>query len=180
MTITQKNNLLHLLPITTSRLRLVNMDQKYAQAICDGFTPEVESFMFMTTTKSLEEVNEYINETIHHNEIGKSFELVITDLDDNFVGVCGLFDTLKDTPSFSIWLQPSSWGRGYGKEALKAIYEAVKEQQIYKEFIYPVRVDNEASIALAESLGGKESPDSRCELAKPDGRKALYTEFIIK
>lgn len=144
---------MYLLSIKTTRLKLVNIDLKFAEDIYKHFTEDVTKFMYPSPSESITEVKNMVSDWIKENEEGRNFQLVITSNDGEFIGLVGLHNIDREIPEFGIWTKKSSWGDGYGKEAIHGIYYAIQNELKYSELNYPVDIKNFASRKIPESLG---------------------------
>lgn len=111
--------------------------------------------MFPKPAKDISETEEFINSSLPGMKDGTNMQLVMTLKDTNeFLGLVGLHGVNSETPVLGIWLKKSAHGKGYGKEAITAIYQWAKENIEFKYLKYSVDKDNIPSIKIPESLGG--------------------------
>ena len=76
-----------------------------------------------------------------------------------------------------ICLGPKFVGKGYGKQILKCLIDYCKREFGAREFIYTAREDNEASHALAKSLGFIKMT---CELREEGDTTYTYIKYSLK
>ena len=78
-----------------------------------------------------------------------------------------------------ICLGPAYMGKGYGKQILQCLMRYCKEEFGAKEFVYSAREGNEASHALARSLGFRQT-DMEQRADGEDGSCHLWVKYSIK
>lgn len=147
-------NLLHLLPILTSRLKMVPIDLKYANDFWIEFNEVVTKYMYLAPFKNIDQVSEFIKKSTFDNQRGTEFQLVILQNSGEFIGSISLHKIDTEYPEFGLWIKTSAQRKGYGLEAIRGVYDAVQSQLKYKKLIYPVNKNNLASIKIPLSLSG--------------------------
>jgi [ribosomal protein S5]-alanine N-acetyltransferase len=109
--------------ITTDRLQLVVVSDRFASDIFQEFTPEVTRYMFPSPPTAVEETLSFIAESRRAVQAGNTFTFAILSKQTaEFLGCCGLHG--KDnarTPELGIWLKQSAHGHGYGREAVHVV-----------------------------------------------------------
>lgn len=171
-------NLLHILPIKTERLELVNISLHFYQAIFENFTPKVATFMYPAPFENISIVRSFIDTAINKNNEGLDFQLVITTKENEFIGLIGLHHIDREIPEFGIWIKESAWGKGYGKEAVHGLYNIAKNQLKYDIIKYPVDVNNVSSKKIPESLNA--TTGDTYELKTPSGKILDCVDYKIK
>lgn len=140
--------------ITTERLKLVPVSEKYAEFIFPEFTPEVTTYMFPKPAKSIDDILTFIKTQQELLGEGKTFNVSILDKQTGeLLGGGGISNINTETPEFGIWIKKSAQGHTYGREAVTGLKEWAVKNLKYKYFIYPVDRRNISSRKIAESLG---------------------------
>lgn len=71
-----------------------------------------------------------------------------------FLGLLGLHNARTAEPELGLWIREDAHGRGYGREAVRALAEWASGHFAPRCFRYPVAQANIASRRIAEGLGG--------------------------
>lgn len=142
----------------TKRLRLEKI----------GIEHKVPLYRLLSNPK----VHEYFPKTLDQNESndfyqmvqqryktdGYCFWAVMRNIDNTFLGICGLFsqtiDGQKET-EVGYRLSDEFWGQGYGTEAAKGCIHCAKEKLKLSSIISLIRPVNIPSIRVAEKNGLK-------------------------
>ena len=141
--------------ITTERLRLIPISEKYAQDIFQEFTEEVTTYMFPRSPKRIEDTLEFIRPAMMKMARGEELQVVILLKETGeYLGGGGIHGLITDTPELGIWIKQSAHGHKYGREAVTALKKWVDKNIPYKYIKYPVDKRNIPSRKIAESLGG--------------------------
>lgn len=158
--------------ILTERLvlRPVNLDD--TASIFENFTEEVTRFMMPAPAKNIDEEIKIVQGFINNMAKGKECVYVIT-RDDEFLGVVGIHNLDKSTPKFGIWTKISAHSHGYGREAVRGVYNTYCTR--FTRFKYCVDERNISSRKIAEGLGGVTS--GKVKILKGSGGNDLH---IIK
>lgn len=86
---------------------------------------------------------------------GSDFTFVIRrHADCAFLGLAGLHRTADAEPELGIWIAEAMHGRGYGREAVAALWSSASQRLQCAAFRYPVAEQNAPSRRLVELLGG--------------------------
>lgn len=142
--------------LTTPRLELVPVSEKYTENIFKELTPQIVTFMTLETHEDMQSAIEYVAEKKRQLEEGEGLPLVITDKKTKeFLGIGALHHIDTDTPEIGLWLTEKAQGKGYGKEVVQALIDWAERNLEYTYLMYPVDINNVASRKLAESQGGK-------------------------
>jgi [ribosomal protein S5]-alanine N-acetyltransferase len=134
--------------------------------------------MYPSPHKDITSVESFINDSILQNEKGLNFQLVITNINREFIGLVGLHNIDRDIPEFGIWIKESAWGNGFGKEAIHGIYYAIQNEISYIELNYPVDINNSSSIKIPQTLNGTIS--AKYDLITPSGKILHCVDYRIK
>ena len=118
--------------------------------------------LFMFKTRNLPEVYQgfYSQKAplSWHEHLGwwstrpSSWQSFIIQLDDVPIGVINVGQQDHWSPELGWFLHPDYWGKGYCKEALKIVFEYLKERG-YKYCHTTIKWENERSTNLAHRLG---------------------------
>ena len=179
MSILKNNkNLLHLTPIETERLKLVQLDTCYAKDFYTEFNEDITRLMLKEPFKDLNDAFIFLQKSIIKNQSGTAFYLVILSKEGEFIGTVGLSSIETAEPSFVVWVKISAQGKGYGKEAIKTLYDSVQGEIDYEYLHYPVDKTNLASCKIPRSLGGHITAEY--ELKTPKGTILHCIDYKIK
>lgn len=141
--------------IETERLRLVPIESKYREEIFREFTKTVTKYMFPQPTGDIKDIDAFIQESLLGIEDGTNLQLVFLKKNGEFLGCGGLHHTDRSAPEMGIWIKESSWGNGYGREAMRGVKDWADRYVDYEYILYPVAKANRPSQKIAESLGGQ-------------------------
>lgn len=141
--------------ITTERLLLVALSDKYVEHIFKEFTPEITTYMFPATPKEISETQAYIDTMQPQLQAGEEFPVVILHKETGeFLGGAGAHKLHTKTPELGIWIKKSAHGNKYGQEAIAGLKKWIDTTTPYLYIVYPVDKQNIGSRKIAESLGG--------------------------
>lgn len=143
------------LTIETENLLIKSISLNFKDAIFSEFTPEIATYMSPRSPEKIEETIEFINFSINENKNGESFQAVVLDKDQNFLGCTGAVHLDTKTPSLGIWIKKSAHGHGYGKEAVMALKDWVANNCDCDYILYPVDKANIPSRKIPEFMGAK-------------------------
>lgn len=141
--------------INTSRLRLVSINQNFANDIFQNFTEEITTYMMPKAPKKIEETQQFIESATQKSQKGEELQIVVLDrTSGEFLGCAGIHSITTKTPTLGIWLKKSAHGKGIGKEAITALKQWAEKNLEYEYLVYPVDRRNVPSRKIPESLGG--------------------------
>lgn len=161
--------------LETERLRLIPVNQDYAQTIFNEFTEEVTQHLLFRTTGKIEDTINYINTCGQDHQSGKSLHCVNLDKQTGeFLGNVSLRNLDTTTPDFGLWFKKSAQRKGYAFEACMALIDWARQNIAIEYIIYDPFQINEASNALAKKLGGQFSGTKQVT----NNRGEEYTENI--
>lgn len=105
--------------------------------------------------------------------------VLIRKSDERKMGTCGFhcWNRSEGTVEVGYDLQEEFWGKGYMREAMKAILKFAGDEMKVKEIIACIYMENQRSIHLAEKLGFTVS-GSRYELFR--GQEYLHHQYSLK
>lgn len=174
MAILDLNNVI----LETPRLRLVPITQKYREDIFREFTDEITLFMNPPTPTTIADVDKFIMDSTAKRTARREIVFAILDKDTgDFFGNCGVHEIDSKTPELGIWLKASIHGSGYGREVMQALKKWIDDTLDYTYILYPVAVENTASRALAEGLGGEAAREY--DATTPSGKVMHEVEYRI-
>ena len=150
--------------IETERLYLKAISRDFADDIFREFTPEITKYMYPKPKENIEETYEYIEKTLSKIKEGDELEMVITKKENNeFIGVCGIYDLNKLGPGLWIWIKKSSHNNGFGLEAINGLIEWSNINIKFDYLEYPVDKRNIASRRIPEKNNGKIVKEEKSE-----------------
>src|ERR1700704_1202560 len=110
--------------ITTERLKLVPVAEKYAENIFHEFTPEVTTYMFPKPAVTIADTVEFIRTSQRQLVSGESLNVSILTIDtEELLGGGGINNINTLIPELGIWIKKSAHGHKYGREAVKGLKE---------------------------------------------------------
>lgn len=164
--------------ITSDRLKLVPISEKFTDKIFQEFTPEVTNYMYPKPPEKIEDTQKFVDDSKEKLRTGKTLQAVVIDrLTEEFLGCAGLHSINTSTPEFGIWIKSSAWGRGIGREAITALKDWADKNIAYEYIKYPVDKRNIPSRKIPESLGGMEEKEEI--MISESGKKLDITEYRI-
>jgi len=141
--------------IETERLLIVPIGMEHKEIIFREFQEPVTEFMYPKPPEKIEEVEQFIKESLDGLKDSSNLQLVVLDkVTGEFLGCAGLHELDKDNPELGIWIKKSAHGKKYGREAITAIKKWADENIQYEYIRYPVAAQNIPSRKIPESLGG--------------------------
>jgi len=164
--------------IETERLKLVPTSEEFLEDIFKEFTEEITTYMYPKSAKKINETLDFIKLSREKMQLGEQLQVVILDKNTGeFLGHAGISKLNTDTPEPGIWIKKGAHGKKYGREAVKALVDWIKENCKYKYIMYPVDKNNIPSRKIPESLGGIIEDEYRKENAS--GRILDEVEYRI-
>ena len=128
---------------------------KYANDVCENFTPEIGQYLWTSTPKPLEEIQQHILTKQDQMKSGEEIALFVLHKESlEFLGYTSINKANTSTPEIGIWIKKSAHGNQYGYEALKLLKEWAEQNLDYEYMKYPVDKNNISSRKLIERLGG--------------------------
>lgn len=141
--------------ITTERLKMVPVSEKFAEDIFQEFTPEVTTYMFAKPAETIDDTLSFIKFSNEQLAKGAMLNVSIFNLQTGeFIGGAGINHTDTKTPELGIWIKKGAHGQKYGREAVKGLKDWAEAKLSFDYLTYPVDKKNIASRKIAESLGG--------------------------
>lgn len=126
-----------------------------ADEVFGCITPTVARFMAWEPPRSLAEYKARRHAMLW-SEGQTNLSLVIRrDDSGECLGIAGLDGVDLPCPELGLWLKETTHGRGYGREAVRAVAEWASRTLGKNGFIYPAAVQNIPSRRIAEGLGGE-------------------------
>jgi len=164
------------LRIESENIKLVPMDEIYAEEIFVEFNEEVCKYMYPAPSKVIDETFAFIGSSRNKLVEGEDYTFVILKKEDeSFIGCGGVHHLKNQHPEFGIWTKLSSHGNHFGFEAIKAAYEYFKP--FYDGFVYPVDKDNIASKKIPLKLGGV--LNKRIDQLSGQGKILKIEEYLV-
>lgn len=144
--------------LNTSRLRLRRITMADAQAYYErlGSSEEVTRYMLFQPHKDISDSVDSIEKNLRRYETGRNYRWVIASKEtDELMGVIDLLGISEETNSctFAYMLGEEFWGRGYGTEALKAVFTFAFEKMEMERIEADHFADNPASGAVMRKVG---------------------------
>lgn len=141
--------------IEFSPLKLCTFHATDADEIYRHITPTLTRYMSWNPPANPIEFKQIWQQWIKDIETKKELVLIIRhDTLNEFLGVAALHQLQSKTPELGIWIREDRHGSRYGRTAIYALADWASKHLDIEHFIYPVAVDNLASRAIAEALGG--------------------------
>lgn len=166
------------LSIESERLRLSSTTPDDAHESFGAFTEKVAMYMFPKPSGDFDAYKEWLSGAIEKNKDGKQWQFTIFDKQTGeFIGMGGVHEIDTSTPELGIWTKESSWGNGYGREAIAAAIEWARQNLSFDYLKYPVDEDNIPSRKIAEANGGVVEGEYEAENAR--GEKMRVVEYRI-
>lgn len=146
--------------ISTTRLTMRPVSEKYAQYIFTEFTPKITTYMFPKSPDTIAETLKFTSEAHGKMKAGRALHLsIFLTATEEFLGGAGVEKLNTNTPELGIWIKETAHGNHFGKEAVEGLKQWVEKQYSYDHLIYPVDKRNIPSRKIAESLGGIQKKD---------------------
>lgn len=141
--------------ITSQRLKLIPISEKYTKDIFKTFTTEVTTYMYPKAAEDITETEVFVNRSVEQRNAGSDLVMAILDKNsEEFIGCVGLHGINTRVPEIGIWTKKSSHGNGYGLEAVSAAIEFARNNFDFDYLLYPVDKRNKASRRIPESHNG--------------------------
>ncbi|ARV60299.1 GNAT family N-acetyltransferase [Nostocales cyanobacterium HT-58-2] len=142
--------------ISTNRLLLLPISQKYKEDIFREFTEDITTYMHPRSPKHISETESFINDSIVEITNAKHLVVVIVNKSSlEFLGCAGIHEISSEQPELGIWLKKSAHGNGFGLETMNALKQWAEENLDYNYLVYPVDKANTPSRRIPEKLGGQ-------------------------
>lgn len=144
--------------LDTPRLHLRRITMADAKAYYErlGSSAEVTKFMLFQPHKDISDSVASIEKNLRRYETGRNYRWVIAEKEtDELMGVIDLlgFDEENSTCSFAYMLGTDFWGRGYGTEALEAVFGFAFEKMEIQRIEADHFGSNAASGAVMRKVG---------------------------
>lgn len=158
----------------TDRLRLQPCKIDDLDSLHELWTEtDVRRFLFDDRQISRKEARLFVNASAaNFTNRGYGLWLFFEDQHDLIAGFAGLLDSSQGPPSLIFGTRPQLWGRGYAKEAARAVLRYAFDVLGLERAVADVDEPNEASIRVLEALGM-----SQTRRAIVNGRPLLYYEI---
>lgn len=141
--------------LETERLRLIALNESYAEDIFANFNSEVTKYMFPRPAAKISETLDFVRGQADKNLRGLDIGFAVTKKGGEFLGCGGLHGVCRAVPELGIWIKKPAHGNGYGKEAMRGVtFWAAENLPHILGIMYPVDFCNAASRRIPESMGG--------------------------
>lgn len=123
-----------------------------------GSSLKVTEYMLWSPHKDISESDASIQKVLKRYEQGKCYRWGIErKADHSLIGIIELlrFDEMESTCSFAYMLGADFWGRGYGTEAVKAVFGFAFDKLKISAILADHFADNPASGAVMRKVGMK-------------------------
>ncbi|MBQ4370310.1 MAG: GNAT family N-acetyltransferase [Oscillospiraceae bacterium] len=141
--------------------------------------PECARYMFWRVTESEDEARERMERTIAFQKERDAY-FIYEKADGCAIGFAGVEQIwpgiCRET---GICIGPDYWGRGYGRQVLRALLQHCREKYSAREFQYSAREKNEASVALALSEGFTLA-EKKTVTDEKDGREYTLLKYTLE
>lgn len=126
-----------------------------ADEVFQHITPTLTRYMAWDPPQSRQEFDEIWHKWLENIKDGNELIFVVRNIANHeFLGLAGLHQIQTETPELGIWIREDRHKSGFGKDAVTSMVHWASVNLSFKNFIYPVAVENYASRHIAESLGG--------------------------
>lgn len=135
------------------RIRLEDAENYYERL---GSSKEVTKYMLFQPHREISDSIASIEKNLRRYETGRNYRWVIARKEtDELMGVIDLlgFNEETSTCSFAYMLGEDFWGRGYGTEALKAVFSFAFEKMEMERIEADHFAENTASGAVMRKVG---------------------------
>ena len=135
------------------KLRMADAECYYAHI---GSSEEVTRYMLWNPHESLQESHDSIVRILTKYESGRCYTWAITRIeDDELIGRIDLlrFDERDNSCSFAYMLGKKFWGKGYGTEALKAVFSFAFKNLEVESIVADHMSENIASGRVMQKAG---------------------------
>ncbi|NJL48811.1 MAG: GNAT family N-acetyltransferase [Leptolyngbyaceae cyanobacterium SM2_5_2] len=134
---------------------------------------DIRQFLFDDRIIALEEAQSFLEASAESfSQHGYGLWLMFEQQSPDIAGFSGLLAGSEAAPSLIFGTRPQLWGRGYAKEAARAILAYAFDELGLACVLADVNEPNQASIRVLEALGM-----SCCRRAMVNGRPLLYYEI---
>lgn len=141
--------------ISSERLKLTPISDKFTMDIFENFTTEITTYMYPKVAEDVSETETFVTRSIEQREAGSDLVMAILDkTSGEFIGCVGLHDINTRVPEIGIWTKKSSHGNGYGLEAVSTAIEFARDNLEFEHLLYPVDKRNKASRRIPEYHNG--------------------------
>lgn len=165
--------------LQTERLILKGISEEDIDFIFQQFSnDEVNRYLYdAEPTKTRQDAEDIMHMYTQQKET-KAYRWIITLKSDNTkIGTLGFHIWKRETQTCEIGydLQPNFWGKGYGKEAVKAMLDYIVPTLELNSITACIYEENIASSALVKSLGFADSQEQRTERFR--GKEYLHSIY---
>ncbi|MFD2177679.1 GNAT family N-acetyltransferase [Veronia pacifica] len=145
------------LVVSSNRLTLQPIHERFANDILTEFTAEITRYMLPKPVEDLDQVMDFIDGAKKAMCDGIDLVYAVCHKGSReFLGVC-TFNGQKSatSPELGLWIKKSAHGNRYGREAMEILFHWAQNNIRFDYAIYPVSKVNIPSRQVAEALGGE-------------------------
>lgn len=139
--------------IKTDRLILKPIEVSYINDINEYFNAEITKYMPFNPTGDRNDILSFVQESKKGLEKNTDLVMVVLDLNNQFVGCCGIHNITSESVELGLWIKKSMQGIGLGTEIIINLIEFLENNFTLKYIFYPVDEENIASKKIPEKLG---------------------------
>ena len=165
--------------LETERLILRGISEEDVDFIFQQFSNEdVTRYLFdAEPTQTLQEALEIVQMYTLQKKVTAHRWIIVLKESNTKIGTLGFHIWKRETQTCEIGydLQPNFWGKGYGKEAVKAMLDYIVPTLELNSITACIYEENIASSALVKSLGFADSQEQRTELFR--GQEYLHSIY---
>jgi [ribosomal protein S5]-alanine N-acetyltransferase len=166
------------LVITTNRLKIIPISEKYLHDMFKECTREVAKYLSFDPSGKIEYMVKYIQLSQIKMQNGEEIPVHITNkITGEFIGCSGVHKINTDNPELGIWIKKSAQRKGFGKETIGALIDWAQKHLQFTYLVYPVAKENIPSRKLIESLGGIQKAEKI--FTSPTGKVLDEVEYWV-
>lgn len=139
--------------IKTERLILKPVEEINVDDINESFNKELTKYMPFSPTGDRNDILSFVHQSQKELENNTDLVLAVHDLNNEFIGCCGIHNISSESAEVGLWVKKSMQGRGLGTEIIISLIEFIEINFTVKFIIYPVDEANTASRRIPEKLG---------------------------
>jgi RimJ/RimL family protein N-acetyltransferase len=139
--------------IKTDRLILKPIEVSYINDINEYFNAEITKYMPFNPTGDRNDILSFVQESKKGLEKNTDLVMVVLDVNNQFVGCCGIHNITSESVELGLWIKKSMQGIGLGTEIIINLIEFLENNFTLKYIFYPVDEENIASKKIPEKLG---------------------------
>lgn len=138
--------------IQTRHLILRPVKELDVDPINESFTEELTKYMPFTPSGDRNDILSFVLQSQKELEDNTDLVLAVHDLNDQFIGCCGIHNINPESAEVGLWIKKSRQGCGLGTEIIISLIDFIERNFTVKCIIYPVDKENTASRKIPEKL----------------------------